>query len=274
MMMMCVSFADLQFDPEEEDIPNHMLISGKQFKIHNYRLNLLLRLQADVGNRNSVSGIEVDVMIKAQELCLKAMMDQMDKNNELRVDIVVDAVKRLVEYHTSLNSKEFVHLQGLLAEVKEMISKLAIPSSLTVSQESILQMFSSLENRLKADLDLVFQFINLIPMATPPVSIRVQGGEKSVGASKNFDQDKVIGKVSSIQIFTLFPVSTTTTSTTMTLKPLHKGVVIISSTCGSISKPPPSIEELKRKGKGILTEPTIEDEKLALEQEMEKQRKI
>lgn len=31
----CISFADLQFDPEDEDIPDHMLMSGKQFNILN-----------------------------------------------------------------------------------------------------------------------------------------------------------------------------------------------------------------------------------------------
>lgn len=60
-----VSFADIQFDPEEENIPDHIHISGKQFKILNRKPNSLLQLQEDAGNRHSVSGIEVDVMLKA-----------------------------------------------------------------------------------------------------------------------------------------------------------------------------------------------------------------
>lgn len=43
------TFADLEFDPEEEGIPDHMLMSGKQFKILNKKLNSILQSQADVG---------------------------------------------------------------------------------------------------------------------------------------------------------------------------------------------------------------------------------
>lgn len=77
-----VSFADIQFDPEEENIPDHMLMSDKQFKILNRKLNSLLPLQADVGCQNSVVGIEVDVMLKAQELRLRALMEQIDSKTE------------------------------------------------------------------------------------------------------------------------------------------------------------------------------------------------
>lgn len=208
---MCVSFVDPQFDPKEEEILDHILISGKQFKILNRKLNSLLQLHADAKSRHNVTGIEVDVILKAQESRLKSIMDHMDKNNELwvifqfemfnsevkdlrtvskerhllfvqaikkvqedvnlkieelrqemmkeiakadqnyynlhtKVDIITDAVTKLVEYHTSLNSKEFVHLQSVLAEVKEMISKLAIPPTSTISQESISLLFSSLES--------------------------------------------------------------------------------------------------------------------------------
>ena len=62
-----VSFGYLQFDPEVENIPDHMLMSGKQFKILNHKLNSLLWIQADIGIRNTVSDIEVDVLLKAQE---------------------------------------------------------------------------------------------------------------------------------------------------------------------------------------------------------------
>lgn len=45
-----VSFADVQFDHEEDNIPNHMLMSGKKFKILNRKLNSLLQLQANAGS--------------------------------------------------------------------------------------------------------------------------------------------------------------------------------------------------------------------------------
>ncbi|CAI9278681.1 unnamed protein product [Lactuca saligna] len=49
------SFAELEFDPEEEDILDHML--GKQFKILSKKLNSLLQFQADLGSKHYVSGI-------------------------------------------------------------------------------------------------------------------------------------------------------------------------------------------------------------------------
>lgn len=37
-----VSFVDLQFDPEEENIPYELIMPGKQFKILNSKINSLL----------------------------------------------------------------------------------------------------------------------------------------------------------------------------------------------------------------------------------------
>ncbi|CAI9302356.1 unnamed protein product [Lactuca saligna] len=59
------SFVDLEFDPEEEDTLDHMLMLGKQYKILNRKLNSLLPSQADSSSIHSVSGIDVDVMLKA-----------------------------------------------------------------------------------------------------------------------------------------------------------------------------------------------------------------
>lgn len=82
-------------------------------------------------------------------------------------------------------------------------------------------------------------------------------------------------KVISMQIPTSLPKSTvSTTATTMTSKPLTKGVVIGSFAGGSSSKPPPSTEEMKVKGKGIHTNSTEEEKKIALEKEMDRQRQI
>ena len=36
---MMVSFADMQFNPEEDDVPDDAINSGKQFKILNSKLN-------------------------------------------------------------------------------------------------------------------------------------------------------------------------------------------------------------------------------------------
>ncbi|CAI9282846.1 unnamed protein product [Lactuca saligna] len=61
------SFAYIEFDPIEEDIPDHMLMYGKKFKILNRKINSLLHLQADGCGKHSVSGIESnELRVKAQ----------------------------------------------------------------------------------------------------------------------------------------------------------------------------------------------------------------
>ena len=77
-----VSFGDLQFDPEQENIPDHMLMSGKQFKILTRKLNSLLHIHAETESHNTVSRIEVDVLLKAQEHRLKTIMEQIDTKTE------------------------------------------------------------------------------------------------------------------------------------------------------------------------------------------------
>ncbi|CAI9269844.1 unnamed protein product [Lactuca saligna] len=79
------TFAYLKFDPEEENIPNLMLMSGKYFKILNRKSNSLLQLQADAGGCHSLSGIKVGVMLKGQELRLKDELDIKGRNNQKHV---------------------------------------------------------------------------------------------------------------------------------------------------------------------------------------------
>lgn len=77
-----------------------MLMSRKQSKILNNKLNSILQSQVDAVGRNYVSSVEVDVMLKAHEArlfnkisCLVQdseswiveNVDGNDKNNELRV---------------------------------------------------------------------------------------------------------------------------------------------------------------------------------------------
>lgn len=58
------SFVEILFNSEEENIPNRMLMSGKQFKILNRKLNCLLQIQADGGGKNLISSIDMDVMLE------------------------------------------------------------------------------------------------------------------------------------------------------------------------------------------------------------------
>ncbi|KAL7587313.1 hypothetical protein Lser_V15G40383 [Lactuca serriola] len=76
---------DIPFDSDEEDIPDHMLMTGKQFKILNQKLKTIIQTQADSGRMSSISAMEVDVMIKGAEKQIMEKIDQSNKNNELRL---------------------------------------------------------------------------------------------------------------------------------------------------------------------------------------------
>lgn len=52
-----------------------MLMPGKQFKIINHKSNSLIQIQVDSRGLNSVSALEIDVMLKSQEHRLKMAMD-------------------------------------------------------------------------------------------------------------------------------------------------------------------------------------------------------
>ncbi|CAI9286329.1 unnamed protein product [Lactuca saligna] len=61
------TFKDLEFDEEEENFLDYMLISMKQFKILNKRLNSIIQSQADMGGSSFVSSLEIDGLLKAFE---------------------------------------------------------------------------------------------------------------------------------------------------------------------------------------------------------------
>lgn len=130
---------------------------------------------------------------KIEEICQEmtqevAKVDQNYSSLHTKVDIVADVVTKIVKYHTSLlnkvdvkfesDSKEFVRFQALFGELKDLILKISIPPSSLFSQDLISQMHSSLETRLKDDLDPLLKFVNLMPKSTPPVSTGVQGEKR------------------------------------------------------------------------------------------------
>ncbi|CAH1448140.1 unnamed protein product [Lactuca virosa] len=55
-----VSFYDLQFEPEEDNVPDNMIMSGKQFEILKKKINSLLQLQGDSGGRSSIYGVDME----------------------------------------------------------------------------------------------------------------------------------------------------------------------------------------------------------------------
>ncbi|CAI9287903.1 unnamed protein product [Lactuca saligna] len=96
-----------KFDPEEDNIPDHMLKLGKQFKIFNHNLKPLLQIQDDTSGRNTIYGIEESVNVKVAELKYEMLKEvaKLDKNYSTlqnKVAVIVDDVKKVVEYLTSL----------------------------------------------------------------------------------------------------------------------------------------------------------------------------
>ncbi|CAI9268460.1 unnamed protein product [Lactuca saligna] len=70
-----VSFDDLQFDTDEENLPGDLNMSGKQFKLLNSTINYLLQIQEDTWGRHFVNGIEMEYLLKNQENCFRSLVE-------------------------------------------------------------------------------------------------------------------------------------------------------------------------------------------------------
>ncbi|CAI9269066.1 unnamed protein product [Lactuca saligna] len=58
------TFEHLEFNEDEEEFPDHMLMTMKQYKILNQKLKSITQSQADLGGSSSISSLEVDSMLK------------------------------------------------------------------------------------------------------------------------------------------------------------------------------------------------------------------
>ncbi|CAI9289560.1 unnamed protein product [Lactuca saligna] len=74
-----VSFAKIQFNPEEEDIFDDLIMSGKQFKILNSKMNSLFQIVADNEGKHYVTGTEMDYLMKAQESQLRNLIADIEQ---------------------------------------------------------------------------------------------------------------------------------------------------------------------------------------------------
>ncbi|CAI9286127.1 unnamed protein product [Lactuca saligna] len=169
--------------------------------------------------------------------CVKAQSSSFDQ--ELKELKAVAKEKHLLYVHTVKKVREYVNLK--LEELR----------------------FAVLESTLKAVLAPLANLLNLIPTNAPYVQTGGARGRRNWcwHWGDNYSTHTSLRKISTI-----------TTSTTTTTKPIAKGIVIGTAGGGlSSSKPPPSTEEIQNKGKGIFTEPTVEEKKVAIEKEMEKQ---
>ena len=93
-----------------------MLMSSKQFKILNRKLNAILQSQVDYGTKSSESGLEVEKMIKAVEKRIAVKVDDSDKNNELHIQ--AQAVKDL----TTATKERYVLFVQDVKKVREDVN--------------------------------------------------------------------------------------------------------------------------------------------------------
>ncbi|CAI9290567.1 unnamed protein product [Lactuca saligna] len=152
-----VSFPDIQFDPEEENIPDYMLMSDVMLKAQELRLKALMEQE--------------DVNLKLEEICFQMPKEVVNRDHSYStlntiVDIVVAVVTKVVEFHDSphtkivakseFDSKSFAKLEELVGSLKELFLKLGSSLQSSISQESLSKIFSSLDSSLKANLDPLF----------------------------------------------------------------------------------------------------------------------
>lgn len=212
-----------------------------------------------------------------------------------KVDIIVDAITKVVEWYHSLiphvekmaedEVNSFGSIKKVLVELKALVLKFGFVSSLLITPELLSEKFQLLESTIQKELAPLAEPINLMPTNAPPVNTWMKGGDMGgVGiglkfgtrgsGSSRIDDDAKVAKVLTTQIPTSLPKTSTITSSSTT-KPITKGIVIRYASGGSSSsKPTPTTEEMQNTGKGIFTEPSVDKKKAAIEKEMEKQRQI
>ncbi|CAI9284543.1 unnamed protein product [Lactuca saligna] len=78
------TFEALSFDKAEEDFPDHMLITMKQFKILNSKLNSNLQSHADVGSAG-ITIMEVDSIMKEMESRMISKASGLIRDSESRI---------------------------------------------------------------------------------------------------------------------------------------------------------------------------------------------
>ncbi|CAI9299024.1 unnamed protein product [Lactuca saligna] len=171
-------FVDLKFDSEEQNFPYHMLMSTKQFKILNRKLNYILQSQPDYGAKNSISDV-------------KTIREDVNRNLD---EVKVNVTKELRTNYSSLQEKVdtitvvVTKLGVLLGEIKKLVLKPAQTSFLT--PEFLTQKIQILDQAIQKAVAPISNFANLLPTGAPPVAIGVQRGENEKIFSKDAKTNK------------------------------------------------------------------------------------
>lgn len=65
----------LEFNPDEDNVEDHVRISGKQYMILNYKINSIIQFLNDSAGKSNVNGEEVKFLLKSQEPRTRTLID-------------------------------------------------------------------------------------------------------------------------------------------------------------------------------------------------------
>lgn len=181
------TFEDLEFDPEEEDIPVHMLMSGKQFKILNKNLNTIIQSQADAGGSRLMSSMELDVILKtfearlfnkfsvflqASENRVIEKVDQKDKNTELLIKAQsTNFVGEVQDFKRVVQERHVLFVQDVKKLIEDVNLKLQEIREDMQKEIAIVQHdYASLNQKMDIIVDMVTKFVKLYEALSPKIS--------------------------------------------------------------------------------------------------------
>ncbi|CAI9290628.1 unnamed protein product [Lactuca saligna] len=244
------SFVEIQFNSKEENIPDYMLMFGKQFKTLNTKLNLLLQLQTDGGGKNSISALDVDVMLQAQGYLILDKLNHMEEYVDLRVKSQLDSFKNEIrELKETAKSHHILFVQDVKTVCENVNLKVQeLIEYMTMEIVALDHNYSTIHNKWERKQ-------------------RQRGYWKCFWCCESGWQSLDYSDPTSLKR-TLIVTSSTITTT----KPITKSIVIGTVVGDLSSSNPTPNEQEKDKGKGIIHELLKEERKSAMEDEMEKQR--
>ncbi|CAI9290611.1 unnamed protein product [Lactuca saligna] len=150
------TFEKLGFDDEEENFLDRMLMSMKQFKILNKKLNSIIQSQADMGE-----------VIRCQEW--KLMVDQNDQNNELRIKSQSSTFNGEVQDFRRLDKERHVMFVQDVKRVREDVNfKLQeLREDMAKEIEVVKRDYASLNQQVDSIVEVVTKFVKLYEALSP-----------------------------------------------------------------------------------------------------------
>ncbi|CAI9261907.1 unnamed protein product [Lactuca saligna] len=177
------TFEALSFDKAEEDFPDHMLMTMKQFKILNSKLNSILQSQADVGSA-AITIKEVDSIMKEMEsrMISKASglirdsesrilekTDQNDSSTENRINSLrSDFLKEVKDLKTVTKERHVLFVQEV-KKVREDVNMQIreLRETMTKEVQHIQQGYESAHQKIDIICDAVVQCVQMFEQINP-----------------------------------------------------------------------------------------------------------